>query len=49
MKDERLSSLILFDSSMIQCLRIFGGINHMLLIGAGEVMGAAEIFLGTHI
>ena len=39
----------LLDSAMIQGCSILRCINHMLLIGAGEVVGAAEILLGTHI
>ena len=39
----------LFDSALVECGRIFGGICKMLLIGACEIVSAAEIFFGAHI
>ena len=39
----------LLDSSFIECLGVFCRVLQVLLIGAGEVVGTAEIFLGAHV
>ena len=38
-----------FNASLVECLGIFGGILQVLLIGAGKVVGAREVLLGTHV
>ena len=37
------------NSSLVECLGVFCRILQVLLIGAGEVVGTAEIFLGAHV
>ena len=44
-----ISSIILFYPSLVQRLAIFGSVLQMLVIGASEVVGAAEVFFGAHI
>ena len=39
----------LLDSSFVERLGVFCRILQVLLIGAGEVVGSAEILLGTHV
>ena len=39
----------LLNSSLVECLGVFCRILQVLLIGAGEVVGTAEILLGAHV
>lgn len=39
----------LLDAAFVQRLAVSGGVLKVLLIGAGEVMGATEILFGAHV
>lgn len=40
---------LLLNAPMVDGCRVFGGILHVLFVGAGEVVRAAEVFFGAHI
>ena len=44
-----LGGCILFYSPFVEGLGIFAGVAEVLVVGLGEVVGAGEIFLGTHV
>ena len=50
--DRHFASFLIYrllDSSFVECLGIFCSILQVFLIGAGKIVGAAEILLGAHI